>query len=63
MELPGTAFPYIALNGKPVYLQMTLDQSYHPDGFYTFPGDAFMRDEMLRSAAAGPEREPFPCED
>lgn len=52
-KLPGTDFPYIALNGKPVYLQMTLDQSYHPEGFYTFPSDAFMRDEILRSKRIG----------
>jgi hypothetical protein len=52
-KLPGTDFPYIALNGKPVYLKMTLDQSYHPEGFYTFPSDAFMRDEILRSRQIG----------
>ncbi len=32
---------------------MTLDQSYHPEGFYTFPSDAFMRDEILRSRRIG----------
>jgi hypothetical protein len=53
MNLPGTEFPYIALNNKPIYLQMTLDQSYHPDGFYTYPSDAFMRDEVLRSRRLG----------
>ena len=53
VKLPGTDFPYIALNNKPVYLQMTLDQSYHPDGFYTFPSDEFMRDEILRSRRLG----------
>ncbi|MBN2506595.1 MAG: glycoside hydrolase family 2 [Verrucomicrobia bacterium] len=52
-RLPGTDHPYIALNGRPVYLQMTLDQSYHPEGFYTFPSDAFMRDEILRSRRIG----------
>jgi hypothetical protein len=52
-NLPGTDFPYIALNGKPIYLQLTLDQSYHPDGFYTFPSDEFMRDEILRSRRIG----------
>ena len=52
-KLPGTDFPYVALNHKPLYLQMTLDQSYHPDGFYTFPSDAFMRDEILRSKRVG----------
>jgi len=52
-NLPGTDLPYIALNDHPVYLQMTLDQSYHPEGFYTFPSDAFMRDEILRSRQIG----------
>jgi hypothetical protein len=53
VKLPGTEFPYVALNGKPIYLQITLDQSYHPEGFYTFPSDAFMRDEILRSRRLG----------
>lgn len=53
MDLPGLGHPYIALNNKPIYLQITLDQSYHPDGFYTFPSDAFMRDEILRSRRIG----------
>jgi hypothetical protein len=53
MDLPGTDFPYIALNNRPIYLQISLDQSYHPDGFYTFPSDAFMRDEILRSRRIG----------
>ena len=52
-RMPGTGFPYVTLNGRPVYLQMALDQSYHPDGFYTFPSDAFMRDEILRSKRLG----------
>ena len=53
VNLPGTEHPYIALNNQPVYLQMSLDQSYHPEGFYTFPSDAFMRDEILRSRRIG----------
>ncbi len=53
MNIPGLNHPYIALNNKPVYLQLTLDQSYHPDGFYTFPSDEFMRDEILRSKQIG----------
>ncbi|MBN1854462.1 MAG: hypothetical protein JW829_17150, partial [Pirellulales bacterium] len=51
--LPGTDYTYVTLNNKPIYLQMTLDQSYHPDGFYTFPSDTFMRDEILRSKRIG----------
>ena len=53
VPLPGLQYPYVALNNKPVYLQMTLDQAYHPDGFYTFPSDEFMRDEILRSRRLG----------
>ncbi len=52
-DLPGSGYPYIALNNKPVYLKLALDQSYHPEGFYTFPTDAFMRDEILRSRSIG----------
>ena len=46
VNLPNTTYPYIALNNQPIYLQLTLDQSYHPDGFYTFPTDAFMKNEI-----------------
>jgi len=53
VNLPGLGFPYIALNNQPIYLRITLDQSYHPEGFYTFPSDAFMRDEILRSRRIG----------
>ncbi len=30
-KLPGTDFPYVTLNNKPIYLKITLDQSYNPD--------------------------------
>ncbi len=53
VPLSGTAYPYIALNNVPVYLQMCLDQSYHPDGFYTFPSDQFMREEIMLSKRLG----------
>ena len=52
-NLPGTDFPYIALNNKPLYLQLCLDQSYHPEGFYTFPSDEFMKNEILISKRLG----------
>jgi hypothetical protein len=52
-NLPGTEIPYVFLNGEPIYLQLALDQSYHPDGYYTFPSDEFMRDEILRSRRIG----------
>jgi hypothetical protein len=53
VNLPGTTFPYIALNNKPVYVQLTLDQSYHPKGFYTFPSDDFMRREVELAKSIG----------
>jgi Glycosyl hydrolases family 2, sugar binding domain/Glycosyl hydrolases family 2/Glycosyl hydrolases family 2, TIM barrel domain len=53
VNLPGAKYPYVALNNKPVYLRMCLDQSYNPDGFYTFPSDEFMKDEIIRSKRIG----------
>jgi len=48
-KIPGSDIPYVALNGKPIYLQLTLDQSYHPTGYYTFPTDEEMKNEILIS--------------
>lgn len=53
VKLPGTEIPYIGLNDKPVYLQLALDQAYHPEGFYTFPSDDFMKQEIIRSKSIG----------
>ena len=53
VDLPGTDYPYIALNNEPIYVQLALDQSYHPDGFYTFPSDQFMKEEIQRSIDIG----------
>lgn len=53
MNLPRTDYPYMALNNKPIYLQLALDQSYHPEGFYTFPSDQFIQEEIMRSKSIG----------
>ena len=53
MPFPGADFNYIALNNKPIYLQLCLDQSYHPEGYYTFPSDEFMREEIMISKRLG----------
>ncbi len=53
VPLPGPGFPYVALNGRPLYLQMTLDQGWHPEGFYTWPSDAAMREEILIARRLG----------
>jgi hypothetical protein len=50
---PGSTDSYVALNGKPIYLQLALDQAYHPEGFYTFPSDSFTRNEILRARQIG----------
>ena len=44
---------YVALNGKPLYLQLCLDQSYHPQGHYTFPSDEAMKNEILIAKQLG----------
>ena len=53
INLPGTKYPYVALNNKPIYLQIALDQSYHPEGYYTFPSDKFLKEEIIRSKSIG----------
>ena len=52
-KFPGADYNYVALNNKPIYLQLCLDQSYHPEGFYTFPSDEFMRKEIELSKSLG----------
>jgi Glycosyl hydrolases family 2, sugar binding domain/Glycosyl hydrolases family 2/Glycosyl hydrolases family 2, TIM barrel domain len=53
VNLPGTTIPYVALNGKPIYMQLSLDQAYHPNGFYTFPTDSALRHEILQARQIG----------
>jgi hypothetical protein len=53
VPIPGKDFSYVALNNKPFYLKLTLDQSFHPDGFYTFPSDQFMKEEIMRAKDLG----------
>lgn len=53
MKIPGKDYTYVALNNEPIYLQLALDQSYHPTGFYTFPSDEFMREEIQMAKDIG----------
>ena len=53
VDLPGTNYPYAAINGRPVYLQLALDQAYHPEGYYTFPTDSVLREEILLARQIG----------
>ena len=40
---------YVTLNGKPIDLQLCLDQTYHPQGDYTVPTDEYMKNEIMIS--------------
>ena len=53
VTLPGTAYRYVALNDRPLFLQLALDQAFHREGFYTFPSDSFMRAEIRRAKSIG----------
>jgi hypothetical protein len=53
VNLPGTDYRYVALNNEPLYLQLALDQAFHPEGFYAFPSDSFVRTEILRAKQIG----------
>jgi hypothetical protein len=53
VSIPGKDFSYVGLNNEPLYLRLTLDQSYHPEGFYTFPSDDFMKEEIMRARNLG----------
>lgn len=53
VDLPGTGHPYVAINGVPLFLQLALDQAYHPDGYYTFPTDSALREEILLARRIG----------
>ena len=53
MKVSGEDFQYVALNNRPIYLRMALDQSFHPGGFYTFPSDQFMKEEIQRAKDLG----------
>lgn len=53
VTVPGKDYKYVSLNHSPVYLQLCLDQSYNPEGFYTFPSDEFMKNEILLSKRLG----------
>ncbi len=41
------------LNGEPFYMIAALDQDFYPEGIYTPPSEAFVRDEMLKGKRMG----------
>ncbi|HKQ06467.1 MAG TPA: glycoside hydrolase family 2 TIM barrel-domain containing protein [Blastocatellia bacterium] len=41
------------LNGEPFYMVAALDQDFYPEGIYTPPSEAFVRDMMLKARRLG----------
>ncbi|WP_195576486.1 glycoside hydrolase family 2 protein [Paenibacillus sp. 1001270B_150601_E10] len=39
-------YRWITLNGKPIYLNGALDQSFNKEGYFTYPSDEAMREEI-----------------
>ncbi|MGI6174461.1 MAG: glycoside hydrolase family 2 protein [Christensenellales bacterium] len=52
-NVDGRGYKWILLNGKPVYLNGTLDQAFNPKGHFTYPTDKDMRDEAWRLKRLG----------
>ena len=52
-RVDGRGFRWILLNGKPIYLNGTLDQAFNPKGHFTYPSDQDMRDEAWRLKRLG----------
>ncbi|MFC5452168.1 glycoside hydrolase family 2 protein [Paenibacillus aestuarii] len=52
-KFDGRDHKWITLNGKPVFLNGTLDQSFIPDGYFTFPSEDYIRDEIWRLKRLG----------
>jgi hypothetical protein len=47
------AYEYVLLNGKPIYLMGALNQSFNPQGIYTYPSDEYMKNDMLKTKEFG----------
>lgn len=44
---------YITLNQKPLFVIAALDQSFHPDSFYTLPNANYAKEDILRAKKLG----------
>lgn len=52
-EFDGRGYQWIMLNGKPIYLNGTLDQAFNPKGHFTYPSDEDMYKEAWRLKRLG----------
>lgn len=46
-------FPWITINGNPVYISGTLDQAFYPNGYFTCPSDEEMQLDVWRLKRLG----------
>lgn len=44
---------YITVNKKPIFIISALDQSFHPDSFFTLPNADYAKEEILRAKDIG----------
>ena len=52
-KVDGRGYRWILLNGKPIYLNGTLDQAFNPKGHFTYPSDEDMYQEAWRLKRLG----------
>ena len=52
-KFDGRGYQWITLNGKPIYLNGTLDQAFNPKGHFTYPADEDMYQEAWRLKRLG----------
>lgn len=52
-KAPGGTYNYIYLNNRPIYLLGALNQSFNPEGVYTFLTDEAIRTDVERSKEFG----------
>ena len=53
MKAPGGDYQYIYLNNRPIYLLGALNQSFNPEGVYTFLTDEAIRRDVERAKEFG----------
>ena len=52
-HVDGRGYQWLLLNGKPIYLNGTLDQAFNPRGHFTYPSDEDMYQEAWRLKRLG----------
>ena len=50
---PGSGYPMIWINDRPVYIRGALNQAFNPEGIYTYPSDDYAREDVERAQRVG----------